>query len=344
MKLPQPRKLPSGSWNVRVQLDGRTVSITKPTAKECTREAMALKSGAKKAKASGTCTLNNAIDKYIDARQEESPATIRGYRKIQRNRFSGAMSWNIYQTPQRKWQQLVNQEAKHISPKYLKNSWMFISSVIFEETGERIHLNLPTVVPPDLNFLTPDEIPKFLDAIKGDTVEIQILLALHSLRKSEIMDMTWDDIDTRNGLIHVRGAAVFDEHNKLIHKEANKNETSSRIIPIMIPRLSELVEQADKSSPYIHMSSSNMVYRHTVSACKKANVTVCSVHDLRRTFASLCYHLKVSEITCQRLGGWKDFMTLRKIYTKLSQRDHDAEVERIKCFFIENCNENCNEI
>lgn len=343
MKLPKARKLPSGSWFVRVQVDGKTISITRPSKKEAEQEAAALKSGAKKAKQTGTRTLNDAINSYIEARQEKSPETIRGYRKIQRNCFQDAMTWNIYHTSQQKWQQLVNLEAKRISPKYLKNSWMFIAAVIAEETGERVHVNLPTVVPPDLNFLPPDEIPKFLEAIRSDKYEIEMLLALHSLRKSEILDMTWEDIDLKNNLIHVRGAAVFDEHEKLVHKAANKNETSSRTIPIMIPRLTELVREADKSSTYIHHGDPNLIYRHTVSACKKADITVCSLHDLRRTFASLCYHLKISEITCQRLGGWKDFMTLRKVYTKLSQRDHDEEVERIKNFFKENCNENCND-
>lgn len=343
MKLPKARRLPSGSWFVRVNIDGKTISITRPTKKEAESEAAALKSGAKKAKPTGAVTLNDAINKYIEARQQKSPETIRGYRKIQKNRFQQAMTWNISQTSPQKWQQLVNQEARQISPKYLKNAWMFIASVIAEETGERIKVNLPAVVPADLNFLTPDEIPKFLDAIKGDNLEIEILMALHSLRKSEILDMTWNDIDLKNGLLHVRGAAVFDENGKLVHKDANKNETSRRDVPIMIPRLALLVQQADRSSQYVYEGDPNLIYRHTVAACKRAGVTICSLHDLRRTFASLCYHLKVSEITCQRLGGWKDFMTLRKVYTKLSQRDHNEEVERIKNYFSKNCNESCNE-
>ena len=72
---------------------------------------MALKSGAKKQKLSGVCTLNDAINRYIDARQTASPETIRGYRKIQANRFQQAMTMDIYKITQNRWQQLVNQEA-----------------------------------------------------------------------------------------------------------------------------------------------------------------------------------------------------------------------------------------
>lgn len=48
MKTPTARQLPSGSWFVRVKVDGVEHSITRPTKKEAEREAIALKSGAKK--------------------------------------------------------------------------------------------------------------------------------------------------------------------------------------------------------------------------------------------------------------------------------------------------------
>lgn len=335
MKVPKARKLPSGSWNVRLNVDGQFVSITRATKKEAEAEAAAIKSGAKSAAQSSSCTLNQAIENYIAARATKSPETIRGYRKIQRNRFQSALNWDVYKTPQKKWQNLVNTEAQLVSPKYLKTSWMFIAGVIAEQTGQRIKVNLPTVVTPDLNFLEPDEIPKFVDHIKGDSCEIQMLLALHSLRKSEILDMTWNDIDLEKKLIHVRGAAVFDENNKLVHKAANKNETSNRIIPIVIPRLITAVEETKKIDKYIHTGDPNKIYRHVSSHCKAAELTQCSLHDLRRTFASLCYHLGVSELTCQRLGGWKDRETLHKVYIKLSQRDFDDEVKKMQNFYSE---------
>lgn len=197
MKIPKARQLPSGSWFVRVQVDGQSIGITKPTKREAEKEAAALKSGVKKAKPKDSCTVDQAIENYIAARSTKSPETIRGYRKIQKNRFRQVMQRDIYKITKKQWQAIINSEASLVSPKYLKNSWMFLSAVIAEQTGERIKLNLPTVVIPDLNFLEPEEIPLFLSQIEGDSCEIQILLALHSLRKSEILDVTWNDIDTQ---------------------------------------------------------------------------------------------------------------------------------------------------
>lgn len=314
-------------------VEGRRISITRSTKREAEQEAMALKSGAKKAAQAGACTLTAAIDRYISARATRSPETIRGYRKIQANRFQQCMLWDVFKTTQQRWQRAVNEEALLVSPKYLKNSWLFLSAVIAEETGQRIHVNLPTVPASDLSFLEPDEIPRFLAQIEGDSCEIQMLLALHSLRKSEILDLTWNDVDLQKGLINVRGAAVFNSENKLVHKATNKNETSARTIPIMIPRLRSLLEAADKSGQYIHTGDPNKIYRHVVASCAACGVTSVSLHDLRRTFASLCYHLKVSEMTCQRLGGWKDRETLHKVYVKLSQRDFDDEIRKIQSFY-----------
>ena len=45
MKTPKAKKLPSGSWYVRVRIDGQDVSITRPTEKEALAEAMAVKAG-----------------------------------------------------------------------------------------------------------------------------------------------------------------------------------------------------------------------------------------------------------------------------------------------------------
>ena len=199
MKLPEPRKLPSGSWNIRVQIDGVTHSITKPTAKACTKEAMALKSGHKEVRKKNNQTVAGAINDYITARENVlSPSTIRGYRAIARTRFQTAMRWDIGTATQDQWQRAINQEAKKCSAKTLKNAWGFLSAVIQEATGRKMNVRLPQIVPNELPFLTAEQIPVFLAAIKGKGCEIAALLALSSLRRSEILALHWEDIDLDN--------------------------------------------------------------------------------------------------------------------------------------------------
>lgn len=191
MKIPKARQLPSGAWFCRVRVDGQDISITRDTEKEAVAEAMAVKAGIKEAeKKPKKKTLTQAIDDYIEARRNIlSPATIRGYKNIQDNRFQSMMQRDIFDVTPDQWQRAVNLEAKKVTAKTLTNSWRFIASVIAEATGQRLTVRLPQIIPAERPWLTPDQIPKFVEAVKGDKAEIPALLALSSLRRSEIVGL-----------------------------------------------------------------------------------------------------------------------------------------------------------
>lgn len=97
MKVPRAKQLPSGSWRIQVRIGEKRVSITEPTEKACLARAMAVQQELlEPMDKSQKPTLTVAIDRYIEARQNIlSPATIRGYRTIQKNRFRTAMNKRI---------------------------------------------------------------------------------------------------------------------------------------------------------------------------------------------------------------------------------------------------------
>lgn len=351
MKLPQPRKLPSGSWFVRVTVDGQTHSITRPTKKECLNEAMAVKSRAKEITRHNAVTLTKAIDNYIEARENIlSPSTIRGYKTIQKMRFQSAMHKIVQDMTAEQWQRLVNAEAKKCSAKTLKNAWGFISSVILETTGQRVTVRLPQVIANDLPYLTAEQIPAFLAAIKGEYCEIAILLGLSGLRRSEILAVKWEDIDLASGCIYVRGSAVLDKNQKLVYRSENKNVTSRRTVPFLLPQLREAVQAAPKRGEYAVTCNPNTIWQATNRACRRAGLPEIGSHGLRRSFASLAYHLNIPEAVTMKAGGWSDIYTMRKIYTKISEKDISDQGQRYEQFFTDfgkspkNCNENSNEI
>ena len=334
MKLPEPRKLPSGSWNIRVQIDGQTHSITKPTAKACIKEAMALKSGAKEARRKSNITVAKAIDDYIRNRENIlSPSTIRGYRAIARTRFQTSMQWDIAAATPDQWQRAVNQEARLCSAKTLKNAWGFLSAVILDTTGQKVTVRLPQIVPNELPFLTAEQIPVFLDAIQGKGCEIAALLALSSLRRSEILALKWKDIDLKNNCIYVHGSAVQDEDNVLVQRKENKNTSSRRTIPFILPQLRDAVEVADKSNPLVYPGNPNQIWQSVNRICKREGLPEVGVHGLRRSFASLAYHLGITEEVTMRTGGWSDIATMRKVYTKVSQKDIQDQAQIFQSFF-----------
>lgn len=341
MKTPTARQLPSGSWFVRVKVDGVEHSITRPTKKEAEREAIALKSGAKKAPVPmSRKTLEEAISDYIESRRGTiSPSTLRGYSQIKRNRFKGLMKKQVGKITQLDAQYAVSAEAKIVSAKTLKNSWGLVSAVITCATGTRLSVQLPQVIPGDGPYLEPEEIPAFLDALKGNKYEIAILLGLSSLRRSEIIALKWENIDLKKGCIYVRGAAVYDENEKLVYKKENKNKTSRRTVPFLIPQLREAVEAADKTkSPYAAGCYPNTVGRTVNRICRAAGLPEIGAHGLRRSYASLAYQLGVEEAFTMEAGGWSDVYTMRKIYIKLSKKASKSRGQKLTGFF-EKCNE-----
>ena len=331
MNVPKARKLKSGTWFIYLRIAGEQISVTGDTEKECVRKAEMIKAEYRNGKREKkqSMTLSDAIDHYIESRDAVlSPSTIRGYRIIQRTRFQSAMKKPISGTG---WQQLVNAEAKLCAPKTVKNAYRFICSVLKENGIEQENVKLPAAAPKEREFLQPEEIPVFLEAIKDTPVEICALLALHSLRRSEIFALEKKDVDLKRGIIHVRGAVVPDENCKYIKKESNKTEKSTRDIPIMIPRLAEAILSApDGLLVKEHPDIPRRQIKRVCVACGFAPVTL---HGLRHSFASLAYHLGMSELETMRIGGWSDYQTMRNIYTHLAEQDAAAAANKMRNFY-----------
>ena len=334
MKIPSAKQLPSGAWFCRVRVGGKDVSITRDTKKEAIAEAMAIKSGIKDAaKKPKKKTLLQAINDYIEARENVlSPATIRGYNIIKDNRFQSMMHRDIHSVTPDQWQRAVNMEARELSPKTLTNSWRFIASVIFEETGQRFNIRLPQVMPSDRPWLTPEQIPTFVAAVKGTSVEIPALLALSSLRCSEILNLRWKDIDLKGGILTVNGAAVFDTDGNLVRKSETKNKTSRRTVPI-IPPLKAALEEKEYRGEYVTTMTANGIYKAVNRICSEKGLPSVGIHGLRHSFASLAYHLNIPEKVAMEVGGWADNQTMHKIYTHISQKSISQHTTALTNFF-----------
>lgn len=343
IQVPTARQLPSGAWNVQLRIDGQSISITESTQDKAVAKALAIKKGILKTKAKvPNKTVSAAIDDYISARANVlSPSTIRGYRAIQKGRFQPMMQRGIGTITQAQWQRAVNQEAGLVSAKTLTNAWRFLSSVITETTGEKITVRLPQVIQKDRPFLEPEQIPVFVEAVKGTSIEIPALLALSSLRRSELLSLRWEDVDLKKGILRVNGAAVYDENSKLVMKPETKNKTSRRLVPI-IPPLREALEAAERKGEYVVTLKPASMYSHINRVCKANGLPEVGIHGLRHSFASLAYHLEIPEKIAMEIGGWSNDQTMHKIYTHIAKTDLAKHTQTLSNFFDSNKNANAN--
>lgn len=329
MKTPAAKQLPSGSWNCVVMSKGIRRSFTAPTRTEAETAALKWKLEQEKPQQG---TLGQAMNRYIENRQAVlSPSTVRRYKKFVELNFQTLQRRALVSLTQSEVQKEINAMRTTYSAKTVKNAWGFLSAVL-RENGINYTVTLPQVIEAPHAFLEPEQIKPFVEEIKGYALELPILLGLHGLRRSEIIDLTWNDIDLKKSVLRVSGAAVQDSDGMWIHKEENKNQSSRREVPIMIPRLRELLG-GEHGEGYVCQCHANSIYNAVNRACEKLGYPKIGVHGLRHTAVSLAYSKKVPEMACMRIFGYADFQTMRKIYTHLAQSDYEAATKNLTGFF-----------
>ena len=321
--VPKPTKTKNG-YTAQIMVKGERVRVTEPTEAKYYERAREIKSGKQAVKP--LPTLKEAITDYINSNSETlSPATLRGYDQILRLRFNNYMLLKLDSID---YQKMVNDEAKKdISPKSIKNAWGLVTAAAGYAGFHIPAINLPKVPKAETDFLDHKQVKTFIAAVKGDDCEIAALLALHSLRASEMYHLQASDI--KDNTIRVHGATVRDKNNKWVDKDTNKNRTSTRDIPIIIPRLKELLPA---SGPVITIKQTT-VREHIENICKAHKLPVCSLHDLRRSFASLAAYLGWKMETICAVGGWRPGSpVVHDIYIKVSNTAIKEDVKKMKKF------------
>ena len=317
VRVPPPKITASGKYRGRVMVRGSRVWITEDTEAAYYVRAKAVKAGMLKEAVEPRDTLQELIRRFIDDNEAVlSPSTVPAYRSYARNAFQAYMGMRAASIP---WQRAVSEEAGRVSAKTLENEWRLVTAALRYAKITPPDVNLPRGVKRERAFLDFEQIEVFIGAIRGDPCELAYLLALHSLRLSEILAVT-----EITDLIRVRGAMVRGEAGYVV-KELNKTDLSRRDVPVMIPRVRELplpVTQRDTT-----------LNRRLARICEGAGLPVVTLHGLRHSFASLAYHLRWTEKTTMRLGGWSTPDVVHEIYTHLAQQDVDEDVERMRAFY-----------
>ena len=331
MYIPEPKETPSG-WRIQLRINGQSIPVLADTPKECKRQAALIKAQAQAAgKPVKKCdlTLSQAIDAYIAERSNTlSPSTVRGYRIIQRTRFQSTMPRVLSRISPSEWRGIVNDELGIVSRKTVKNAWAFIKSVLSAQdidVDNAVKVSQPRKKR-DANWLEPDEIKKFVAAAADDPLCVPMLLALMSMRISEIDALRWENIDPHADFIHTTGARIRNENNEYVLKAEQKNLESDRSVPLLIPELRAAILRDWKPEGKV-LSVSQTTLRCAVErTCARAGVKRVTVHQLRHSFASLSAHLRIPAEISMEIGGWSNDKTMNEIYTHIARCD----IERYK--------------
>ena len=192
-----------------------------------------------------------------------------------------------------------------------------------------------------VEFLTESEAKKFLDVLQQEPIMKRTyftLLLVTGMRRGEAVALQWSDIDNgkESGTpsITVSKSATADksqENGRLI-KATKTGET--RVIPITestVKMLEDLKKDTEQQLGGAIIMPSAYVFsvdgdpytcvfpttptRWLEGIVKRHDMKKCSVHELRRTFATLALQAKVDPKTVAAITGHADTATLFKFYT-----------------------------
>lgn len=339
---PKPELLPSGRWRCRVMVGGEKASALGDTPEEANAKALAMKAGLvevskKNLEAQkGHITLQEAIDVYISARENVlSPSTIHGYKEIKRNRFQSLMQKQVARIGPAELQEAINEEAKTVSAKTIKNALGLVTAVIggYKELNTK-RLRLPQRRRKEHSYLDEQGMMDLFEAIQGQPVELPILLAVWlGMRRSEILGLCWDCVDFDAGTIQVARTYVNDKEKGYILRDELKTEASRRTLECPGYILEKLRAYPGTHEGRIFLFHPNTLYKTMKRLCDQNGIDFVGVHGLRHTNASVMLSLGIVDKVAMARGGWSTDVTMKQIYQHIFSSDKAAAGGKVDSFF-----------
>ena len=326
MKIPQPKKLPSGKWRVQIMVAGTRRSRTFPTEAEALHYATGVKTKMAEAEAAPSeKTVSQAATAYIEAsRAVLSPSTIAGYIKI-RDNWLGTLEHvkvrDISQEQVQRWVNNMKQAGK--SPKTISNAHGFLSSVL-KQARPALHLTtkLPQKQKKEIHIPTEEEIRKIMAAAKGTKNEFPFALAVWlGLRASEIIALTSDSI--HGEYLTVNTAMVLDEHRDLTAKDP-KTYSGYRTLHLP-PEIVALIPETKRPDKRLVPRTGGALYKALLRTCEKAGVPPYSFHALRHANASIMLANGVPDKYAMKRMGHATTHMLKTVYQHTMQ-DKETQV------------------
>lgn len=308
------KRLPSGSWRVRVYVNDIKAykSFTADSKRAAERMANEwLVEHEEVIRREQLMTFDKAAKIYIDQRRATlSPTTIAGYETMLKNNVERVREVPLDELTTQLVQDWVNELTVSLSPKSVHNIYGFFKSVLNYHDAQ-VRLSKITLPRKTKRFKRLPTAELVIDTFKGSDIELPVLLAVWgSLRMSEILGIQARDIE--NGVLTIRRVKVKVK-NETVVKERAKTYNSNRQLRLPPPIL-ELVKAAGKSGmEYLVDYTRSQIFEKYTWQMKKLGYYV-TFHDLRHINASVMAALNIPDLYAMERGGWSNTNTLKAVY------------------------------
>jgi len=323
-------ELPSKSYRVQPSYTDKNgkvhrTSITHKSKEVALERAYAWKREMRDMKEIDHTTVAEAVELYIQSRiPVRSPATIRGYRNIQKQikQLPFAKKY-AHMLKKADAQEFINAlVTRGNSPKTVRNYWGLVSSALQAQNVYLGKIAMPEKKENDIVIPTEAEIKEIVKAVKGTDLEIPVLLASsRGFRRGEVCALKWEDIDFKKNVIHVQRNIVLGTDKKW-HVKTPKTRAGNRYVPMPKETMSRIKEICSLPS----LSPHELSLRFT-RVMKKLQMDY-HFHTLRHFAASYLHSLSIPDAYIMQWLGWENDQVLKKIYrhTLSDQEKHFSEI------------------
>lgn len=212
----------------------------------------------------------------------------------------------------------------------IRNSWIIENPVAKLEVDER-----PRPTPRRQRVLGRDEIARLLAACSARYRPLIVTALYTGMRTSELLGLTWQDVDLAGGVLHVHAQLARGNHGRPARRVAPKTPAAIRDIPLAPQLARKLHEHRNASpdrsptgwvfatsngTPLGHRNAQSRALGHAaqLAGLEDGSFPPLRFHDLRHTFAShLIVDLRLDVAQVSRILGHAQVTTTLNIYTHL---------------------------
>lgn len=214
-------------------------------------------------------------------------------------------------------------------------------------------MRCPKSIKPDkkVHGLTMDEQKSLIEVLEKknppngrNDYRLQIFIEMYSgMRMGEINALHPEDIDLKNGVIHVRSTISRGFDYRAYVKEGTKTYNGLRDVPIskkLRPYLEEALERKEENPfnlvfyDYINGSviNTNQVNCYFQRICSDAEIPSHGQHSLRHTFATRCIESGIPPVVLKTWLGHKDIHTTLDTYTDVFKKMDQSAVDKFDTY------------
>ena len=301
-------KLPSGSFRIRKQINGKRYTITvdhEPTESECIMLLAEMVKDNPVLSIEGT--LRQCISGYIASKSNVlSPSTIRGYNQVTRQISNVLLDMQVKDITLPILQNEINRYSRNHAPKSVANFSGLITSVC-RFVG--LDINSPTLPQKTKAYTyipTKDDVKRLCEYFKGSEYEVGLLLSIYGLRRSELCALTLDDL--QGNVLTINKALVENQNKQWIVKTTKTTESTRQIV------ISSYVADLIRKQGYIYKRSPGQLYEQLSKAQERLGIPHFPLHKMRHFFASYLHDMGYSPKQIQESGGWKTSRVMETVY------------------------------